>query len=157
MKAQTSIEASLMITFMVFVLVVFMGVFAVKNKDTQTEREQGAFLIIKNILEKEIELAEQVSPGYRRNFSLPVYAGNLIYNVTLINSSELRKINPTARDVKAEIIILANESSKYISSVLLVSANVTGEICVGPDIQNLIEKTIEEVKISCITKPVITG
>ena len=142
MKAQTSIEASLIITFMMLMLVSFMGIFAKQTIDTQQDRQVNALESIAEIIQREVALASEVSSGYKRNFSLPTKAGDWSYNVTLINST-------TIGTNYSELIVTANDTLEKINTVKLLAANVSGRICIGVNLKNMIEKKKDSIHFRC--------
>jgi hypothetical protein len=141
-RAQTSIEASLVITFMIFVLVSFMGVLAKRTLETQKDKEMESLEAVAQIIKREIMLADRVQEGYTRNVSLPIRAWELTYNVTLINSTVLGKNY-------SELVITANISGDSLSAVELLPANVGGRICAGTNKSITVEKTANKIRVKC--------
>lgn len=137
---QSSIEGALIITFMIFVMVAFMGIMIKRMVETEEQRRLSALQEIANSLKGELELAVKVQGGYRRNFSLPATAAGQEYSVTLINS--------TALGANYSQLVL-NTSGGRESIVELTPKNLFGRICVGPAFVNSITKNGESVIIQC--------
>lgn len=82
-KAQTAIEFILLMGFILFFFVTFLGVLN-KNQYEKTYEQQR--IALKNNVEniqKEITMAWKSSNGYQRKFSIPEKILNLEYNVSI--------------------------------------------------------------------------
>ncbi|RLE42167.1 hypothetical protein DRJ48_04110 [Candidatus Woesearchaeota archaeon] len=144
-KAQSSIEAALVITFMIFVMITFMGVMVKRMSETEYRQQVLAIERVAGMIKREVELASRVEGGYSRNFTLPLTAGGLRYNVTLINSSSLGANY-------SELVVEALETRQRVSAVEILPKNVSGEFCVGIDLFNHIQKVGGIIRVECGSK-----
>ncbi len=128
-KTQAATEFVLLASFMMFV---FIGMFTVVgNKINEIEREKaqrraGELL---EFVENEVILADSVSMGYQRYFTLPQTIDNVDYNITIIGDSEIvlwykreeyvdfldQSVNGTIGKGKNLIIKDANKKIKIIN------------------------------------------
>ncbi len=143
MKAQSSIEASLIISFMMFVLVAFVAVVLKRGEYLKYKENEDAIQRLAELIKREIEFADHVETGYTRNFTLPSNFAGLRYNITLINSTMLNANY-------SELVVTALNTSKSIAAVELLPKNVTGNICSGYNYKNIIKKLSDRVEISCV-------
>ena len=140
-RAQSSIEAAFIITFMILVLITFVGIMAKRMIETQHENQLDSLEKVGQLLKNEMVLASRVQSGYRREFSVPVKVSGLSYNVTLINSSKLM--------ANYSEVVLQSTSVKDFSAVELLPENVTGWVCVGPNKTNIIVKEEYWIRVRC--------
>ncbi len=141
-KAQSAVEASLIISFMLLVFVLFVGVFTIRMKYIQDKQQEEGFMIMAENIGSEIEIANNVEKGYQRNFSLPAKAGGLEFNVTLINSTVLGG-NHT------ELVLQSLASRKLTHVETIKLNNVFGQICTGPEYLNTIKKDKNRIILRC--------
>ncbi len=88
-KAQASTEFVLLITFM---LLVFIIVTIMVQKQLIQAKEQKNEALAKQLADEinnELKLANEVNPGYYREFYLPTLIGGNPYNMTLESDEDL--------------------------------------------------------------------
>jgi hypothetical protein len=143
-QAQSSVEASLIISFMVLVFVMFIGAFTLRLKHAQDMQEIESLERMGQNIRSELLIADSVQNGYQRNFSLPSKVGGLPFNITLINSTQLGvSANHT------ELVLRTTGSKKLTSVHEIKLKNVSGQLCTGPEYLNTIEKSEDTIKMRC--------
>ena len=140
-RAQSSIEAALIITFMMLVMITFVGVIAKRTLETQQQEQLRSLEEVTLLIRNEFDIASGVEPGYRREFSVPVRINGMVYNVTLINSTKLNS--------NYSSLVLQTNLTKDYSAVERIHGNVTGRICVGPNRTNIIVKEENWIRVRC--------
>ena len=147
-KSQSSIEAALVITFMLFVLTIFVGIMAKRTGVISNNLEFNALKEIVKVVERETLSAQKAEEGYTRLFSLPETAEGIPYNVTLTNATLLNATNPDHFEVSVD-------ATSYKEGLILVeSINGlgSGEICNNNSYFNQIRKVNKGIRFKCIKK-----
>ena len=147
-RSQSSIEAALVITFMLFVLAVFVGIMAKKGIEIRKNVEYGALKQVVKIVDREVLSAQKSEEGYTRLFSLPEKAEGIPYNLTLINSTALNSVNPD----HFELVV---DATHYRDGLILVESLKGlgyGELCHNNSYMNQIRKVNKEIRFKCIEK-----
>jgi len=145
-KSQTSIEAALVITFMIFVLAIFLGIMLKRSIEVRREAEQDVLLGVGNILQNEIDHAQKSEDGYSRDIILPSRVSGIPYNLTFFNSTQLNKTHPD----HSELVINAIKYRKYLYIVENLAPNVLGDVCNYDDHIIRIRKINKTIYLSCI-------
>ena len=81
-KAQTAIELIIVMGFLIFFFIIFIGIVQDKIQEKSDEKKT---IIIKDIVktvQEEIDLATQSTDGYRREFKLPEKILNEEYEIS---------------------------------------------------------------------------
>lgn len=87
MRAQVSIEFMILVGFLLFFFVLFLGVLVNQSEDKYQEQDEAlAYAIILQVRD-ELSLAAGASDGYQRNFSLPPNIYGRDYTITLDNGT----------------------------------------------------------------------
>jgi YbbR domain-containing protein len=147
-KSQSSIEAALVITFMLFVLAVFVGIMAKKSGEITNNLEFGALKEVIKIVERETLSAQKAEDGYTRLFSLPELAEGIPYNLTLTNSTLLNATNPNHFEVIAD----ATNYRDGLVLVELINGMGSGKLCNNNSYFNQIRKVNKGMTFKCIEK-----
>jgi len=128
-KSQSSIEFTLIVGVMIFVLIGMFSVIQGRSASIMRTRQNQMMEEIGNILRIEVRLAEDANGYYSREFILPSVVNNYNYSISL--------------NLPAEFSIKL-EGSEY---VVFLNSNVTGSICKG---KNLIKSENGNISISSI-------
>lgn len=101
MKAQTSTEFVILTTFMLLVFLIFLTL--IQTKMTESIKEKND-LLAQNVMDRvitEVRLAESVTEGYERIFTLPAFFENGIsYQIEIEPYSSLGEIIITYEGVE---------------------------------------------------------
>ncbi len=141
MKAQSSIEAALVITFMLFVLTAFMGIMAKKGIDVKKESEINSLDNVAKLLEYEVLEAQKSEDGYSRIFEIPDSVDGIPFTISIINSTALNSSNPEF----FELVINATKYRVNLIQYYTIKGNVSGELCQ----KTLIRKFNKSIRFSC--------
>lgn len=147
-KSQSSIEAALVITFMLFVLAFFVGIMAKKGIAIRQDLENRALKGVVGIVERETLSAQKSEDGYIRTFSLPETAEGIPYNLTFINSTTLNATNPD----HFELVVDATNYREGLVLVESIKGVGSGKLCHNESYVNQIRKVNKEIKFECIVK-----
>ncbi len=88
-KGQSTIEFTILMSFMVLMFSVFFILIGERLVDLQGERDYEIAKAIKDVVDTEIRVAKSVEDGYFRTFYLPGTVSNVRYEIEIINSTEL--------------------------------------------------------------------
>jgi|FLOH01.1.fsa_nt_gi hypothetical protein len=113
MKAQTSMEFVILMTFMILVFTAMFLVVQNKSMSIQRIAAQNEVIAIGNVLKNEADLAFKVQDGYMREFWLPDFINGREYTAELVD--------------KSEIVVTMNEENYLI----FLTTNVSGFISKG--------------------------
>ncbi len=142
MKAQSSIEAALVITFMLFVLTAFMGVMAKRGIDVKRQSEMASLDNVANLLKYEVLEAQKSEDGYSRVFEVPDVIDGIPFNISIINSTALNSSNPDS----FELVINATKYRKNLIQYYTIRGNVSGKLCQ----KTLIRKFNKSIRFLCV-------
>jgi hypothetical protein len=95
MRAQASIEFTLIMGFATVLLVTFLGIAAFHLRTVSTERYDEQTRDIAFTVQQELLTAQAVHDGYNRTFTLPQRIANTPYTLTLINDSTVSVVHIT--------------------------------------------------------------
>lgn len=88
-KAQFAMEFIVLVAFMFIIFLGFTAVITSKIIDAKESGRQQAAEDIAALAKNEIELANSVSDGYARTFSLPSAVERNSYNISIMGNREL--------------------------------------------------------------------
>jgi len=136
MKGQSSIEASLIISFMLLVFVAFVGILGKQLVDVSKDNEIQALEKIGDKLFTEVHSATKFEDGYRRNITLPSKVKGKNYTITFLTS------------VNHSEMVLTTVGRNNITDVVFLPTNVTGELKVGNQYINTITSNKGQVELT---------
>lgn len=139
-KAQTAVEVSILITFMILSLTIFLAVISNKLAETADKKEKGILLDMTSVLENEVKLAATSEEGYQRVVTLPPTLEGKPYSAQLLTAAAISGDH-------SEIVAKYQDSPGEV--VALLPMGVTGNLCIG---SNLVEKKGNSVMVTCIEK-----
>lgn len=84
-KSQTSSEFVILMSFMIFVILIFLILIQNKLISTTNEKNDMTASLVMDLVVNEIKLAESVSDFYYREFLLPWNINGLEYNITIMS------------------------------------------------------------------------
>ena len=123
MKAQSSIEFSLIIGFFIFVFSLLMVIITNKGIETQTQKDYQVLKEMGDTLKYEVDFAGKTIEGYQRSIDLPLTINGLGYEIN-VTSGPAMKTNFSL----ITIHYLIPDSSDY---VVFSYPNVTGNFTPG--------------------------
>ena len=89
-RGQTSIEIILLMGFLFFIFLIFLGFFNAQLAERNDERESHLLRDVSQQIQNEIRLAYNTKDGYSRSFTVPEKLNNYIeYDVQVIGDSLL--------------------------------------------------------------------
>ncbi len=147
MKAQSSMEAALLMTFMTLSLVLFLAVAADKISQSYENRDKQQIQDLGLLIETEVKTAAAAQNGYHRTIDLPMSLEGKPYTGELFGPERL-KSNPSNPDADHTEIILKFDNN-YLPTyeyVIYLGKNVNGTFCYG---SNTIVKEKNKVNITC--------
>ena len=112
-KTQFAIEFTFLMAFMFVIFLSFTGIITAKILDAKENQRQQIAEDVAVFANNEIELAQSVSDGYSRNFTLPSRINGNNYSVIILDNRE----------------IVANYLDKEY--VAFMKGNVTGNLTTG--------------------------
>jgi len=126
-KAQSTIEFTVLMSFMILMFSVFFVLVGQKLVDLRSDRNYEIAKTIQSIVSNEFQLAKNVEIGYTRQFRLPGSVEGMNYQISIINNTEL-SISVGGKSV-----------------FMRIPQNVTGNISKG---LNIITKNYENITIN---------
>ena len=88
-NAQFAIEFTTLIAFMFIIFLGFTAVITTKILDAKENERQQISENVAQLAKNEIELAQSVSDGYNRNFTLPVKINGNNYTISILDNREI--------------------------------------------------------------------
>ncbi|MBI2133084.1 hypothetical protein HYU11_00205 [Candidatus Woesearchaeota archaeon] len=144
MKAQSSMEAATLITFLTLVVVIFLGVTTEMVSRSYQTRERQVITDLSEMIETEVRIAASSQDGYNRQFELPPNLEGKEYSVEFMGPEKLKGAPGEPDADHSELIV------KYINDtyeqVVLLPRNVNGSVCVG---RNVIVKDRSGINVTC--------
>jgi len=138
-RAQLSVELMSIITIMFFIFSIFSILVFNRIADMKKEQSFNHLKVVTGNLKTEIDIAESVENGYRREFWLPSKIENYNYNISILSQPGANKSLLVIR-----FLNYSNTELYYVS----IPRNVTGVVYPG---MNNITKYNDEICLN--TKP----
>lgn len=88
-NAQFAIEFTSLIAFMFIIFLGFTAVVTTKILDAKENQRQQIAEDIAKLAKDEIGLAQSVSDGYNRNFTLPIRINGINYTIVILDNREI--------------------------------------------------------------------
>ena len=88
-KAQTSVEFVILVTFMLLVFTVVAYLIQTRTVEAQNTKNMEYAKQMHNLILNEVTIAETMPYNYTKNFNLPFYIDGDNYNVTINDGAEL--------------------------------------------------------------------
>jgi len=140
-KSQSSVEFTLIITFMFLVFFVFFLMVGGKMTDVQKEGNRKLLGDLAKIIKEEIILANNVEDGYFRVFEIPQKLNGLDFNMSLLREEG---VNHT------ELIVSFVNYTDEFDYIERLPRNITGNLSRG---QNNISKKGGVICLNIATCP----
>ncbi len=145
MKAQSSMEAALLMTFMTLSLVLFLAVAADKISQSYENRDKQQLQDLAVLIEAELKLAAASENGYHRNIELPLNLEGKRYSAELFGPERIKL--GTANAEHTEIVLkYDNNHLPTYEYVIYLAKNINGTFCYG---YNSIVKELNKVNVTC--------
>ena len=144
-NGQSSIEAIIIMTSMIFLFGIFLILSSRKIGEQQTAKEQEAIKDIAQVIDSEIKIALAAEDGYSRQFQIPETVFSKNVNVT-INSAEKMRQAGVYTD-HSEIVVRFENYMQNFEYVLAVPSKVDGTICQ----LNQLVKEGGKITLGCVT------
>jgi len=145
-KSQSSIEAALVMSFMLIALSIFIGVIVHRGIILREEAEVQTLVSIADLIKAEIFFAEKAEDGYIREFTLPRSVDGIPFRVQLLNASLLNPGNPQ----HSELLINATEYKYDLFHVEIMPKSLFGEFCNNDTHYNKVVRNGEQTIVSCV-------
>ncbi len=145
-KAQSSMEAAILISFMVLSMIILLKVASEKIIETQEMKDRQVVEDLVSVIETEIKLAASAEDGYTRVFDLPKTLDGKEYVAELYGPERLKtKYSDPNADHSEIVIKYANELPGY-ERVIALPKTVNGSFC---EAMNVISKKNGAVNMTC--------
>lgn len=145
MKGQSSIEAAMLLTMMLFAFTIFMGVSSEKIVETQATKDRQLAEDLASVIEAEFRLAASAEDGYYRVFELPVKLAGRDYEVKLLSVEDLRSSGVAEPDHSEIVIKFTNDYLAGYERVITLPRQVNGSMCGF----NMLQKIKGTVNVTC--------
>ncbi len=149
MKAQSSTEAAMLMTFMVFTMVIFLGVTSSKLSETYEKKDKQFLEDLGYVIETELKTASAAENGYYRVVELPVSLEGRSYTAEMFGPEKLEPTPPYAEHTE----IILKYADNYLPTyeyVIVIPKTVNGTFCAGDNVV-LKEKNQVNTTCNCIT------
>ena len=116
-KAQSAVELMILLGFVIFFFIVFVGVIQGRTSDKTYEKKD---IIIKDVVktvQEEITLASQSTDGYYRNFKIPEKIINDEYDITIVNGLVYARTADQRHAVAVFILNVTGEINKTLNTI----------------------------------------
>ena len=121
-RGQSSIEAALLITFMLLVLVIFLGIMTKKGIALKKASEKNSLNNIADVIKYEVFEAQKAEDGYNRELDIPESVDGIPFRATIISSSTLNANF-------FELIINATKYRKDLILYFTIKGKAYGKLC----------------------------
>ncbi len=138
-KAQSAVEAAIIIGMMTLILIVFLLVVSERNVEVSEQRQISMIDDLAYVVKAEADMAKNAEQGYNRTFTLPITLGGAPYDVAFVGSEELTN--------HTEIILMSQNPNLPYERAIILPVNVVGDVCKG---SNSITKQKGLIKLACL-------